>query len=377
MSKRKNLSRTKDPWLLTPGPLTTSIKTKKAMLRDWGSRDNNFIKINTAVRKKLTSLVSSSKSYTTIPMQGSGTFGVEAMITTLTSSKSKLLILINGAYGKRIAKICKNVGINYAIYETSENKIHDPNHVDKILSKDKKISHVVMVHCETTSGILNPIEAISKKAKKYKKYFFIDAMSSFGAIPIDARKINFDALAASANKCLEGIPGVSFVIIRKTILKKFKNNTHSLSLDLYDQWLGLEKNGQWRFTPPTHVIVALHQALKEFDINGGVRGRYKRYKKNCKTLINGMGKMGFTKLLPSSLQAPIIVTFHLPKNKEFHFEKFYNLLAEQGFLIYPGKLTVGETFRIGCIGNINSVVIRKALKAIKITLVKMKIISIF
>ena len=228
MPKRKNLSHTKDPWLLTPGPLTTSINTKKAMLRDWGSRDNNFIKINTAVRKKLTSLVSSSKSYTTIPMQGSGTFGVEAMITTLTNPKSKLLILINGAYGKRIAKICKNVGINYAVYETSENKTHDPNHVDKILLKDKKISHVVMVHCETTSGILNPIEAISKKAKKYKKYFFIDAMSSFGAIPIDARKINFDALAASANKCLEGIPGVSFVIIRKAILKKFKNNTHSL-----------------------------------------------------------------------------------------------------------------------------------------------------
>ncbi len=341
-----------DKKLLTPGPLTTSMSTKEAMLHDWGSRDINFIDLNSSIRDSLVKLIDGDDNYQCVPMQGSGTFAVESMISSLTSKESKILILINGAYGQRMKKMCSYLNRNVIEYEVAEHETHNLQKIENIINTND-LTHVFAVYCETTSGILNPIEEIAKLVEKKNISFFIDAMSAFGALPLSAKKINFDAVAASSNKCLEGVPGVGFILVKNEVIKNSKGNSHSLSLDLYDQWQAMEKNKQWRFTPPTHVLAAFKQAIKEHEKEGGVEGRYKRYSYNCNIICNGMKKLGFEKLLPDDLQAPIIITFKQPEDKNFDFDKFYNALSDKNFLIYPGKLTVAETFRIGCIGNLD------------------------
>ena len=357
-----------DKKLLTPGPLTTSESTKKAMLHDWGSRDIKFIDLNKKIRQTLVELINGLNVFECVPMQGSGTFSVEAMIGSLTSKKSKILILINGAYGQRMKKICSYMSRNFITYEVAEHEIHNLNKIQNLINENKDLTHVFSVYCETTSGILNPIQSISELSKKNNISFFIDAMSAFGALPLDIKTTYFDAVAASSNKCLEGVPGVGFILVRKSVLQNSKNNSHSLSLDLYDQWESMEKNAQWRFTPPTHVLAAFNQALIEHLNEGGTKGRYQRYKKNCKIICDGMEKLGFKQLLPNDLQAPIIITFLEPKVQNFDFKKFYNSLSDKGFLIYPGKLTVADTFRIGCIGNLYEKDMNEAILAVENTL---------
>ena len=362
-----------DKKLLTPGPLTTSSKTKEVMLHDWGSRDIVFIELNKNIRQSLVELINGQNIFECVPMQGSGTFAIEAMIGSLTNSKSKILILINGAYGHRMKKICSYISRNNISYEVAEHEIHDCNKIQKIIDENKDLTHIFAVYCETTSGILNPIQAISDLAKKKGISLFIDAMSAFGALPLDINKTYFDAVAASSNKCLEGVPGVGFILVRKSVLKVSKNNSHSLSLDLYDQWKAMEANAQWRFTPPTHVLAAFNQALKEHSKEGGTKGRFKRYKENCKIICERMSSMGFKQLLPDKIQAPIIITFLQPDHPNFEFEKFYNSLSDKGFLIYPGKLTVANTFRIGCIGHLNKKDMHQAIDAVKKTLKELDI----
>ncbi len=357
-----------DKKLLTPGPLTTSESTKKAMLHDWGSRDIKFIDLNKKIRQILVELINGQNVFECVPMQGSGTFSVEAMIGSLTNKKSKILILINGAYGQRMKKICSYMSRNFIDYEVAEDETHDINKIKNLIEDNKDLSHIFAVYCETTSGILNPIQSIAELAKEKKISLFIDAMSAFGALPLDSKKTYFDAVAASSNKCLEGVPGVGFILVRKSVLQNSKNNSHSLSLDLYDQWESMEKNAQWRFTPPTHVLAAFNQALIEHQKEGGTEGRYNRYKKNCEIICNGMSKMGFKQLLPDKLQAPIIITFLQPKTSNFDFKKFYNSLSDKGFLIYPGKLTVADTFRIGCIGSLKENDMNDAIIAVENTL---------
>jgi 2-aminoethylphosphonate-pyruvate transaminase len=363
----------KDPWLLTPGPLTTSRETKDTMLHDWGSRDSSFIETNQRIRENLVKIIDGQESYVCVPLQGSGTFAVEATIGTLLPPNGKALILINGAYGKRMVKILQYLNREYDVIETPEDTPPSIDDLDKKLSQDPKITHVLAVHCETTSGILNPLNQIGKIVAKHNRRLIIDAMSAFGAIPISIKEIQFDAVMASSNKCLEGVPGVGFAIIQKQSLEQCKGNSHSLSLDLYDQWITMEANAQWRFTPPTHVIMALDAAINQFVQEGGVLARHKRYSENCKTLISGMKEMGFETLLTSQLQAPIIVTFKMPKDHKFDFPLFYESLKEKNFVIYPGKLTVAPSFRIGCIGHIGRQEIRGALTAIKDTLAEMNI----
>jgi 2-aminoethylphosphonate-pyruvate transaminase len=362
---RAALSPTGDPWLLTPGPLTTSDTVKTAMLRDLGSRDSRFIAVNRAVRERLVNVVNGAPTHVCVPLQGSGTFVVEAMIGTFVPAAGKLLILVNGAYGKRIAKMCEYYGLSHVVEETAEDVPVNPATLERRLAIDPDISHVVVVHCETTSGILNPVEAVAKITARHERSLLIDAMSAFGAIALDAREIPFDALVASSNKCLEGVPGMGFCIARKTALEACRGNAPSLSLDLYDQWTSMEKNGQWRFTPPTHCILALARALDEFDAEGGVAGRGGRYRVNCGILVDGLRKLGFETLLPDSLQAPIIVTVKMPGDPKFHFETFYGRLAEAGYVIYPGKLTVAESFRIGCIGRLGAEQMQGVLAAIR------------
>ena len=312
-----------DPWLLTPGPLTTSLSVKRAMLRDLGSRDREFIAVTQRIREALLGLVDGHGSHECVPLQGSGTFAVEAMIGTFVPADGKLLILVNGAYGKRMARICEYLGRDHQIIETPEDRCVDVIGLDKALTADGNISHVAVVHCETTTGIINPLEAVADVVASHCRGLLVDAMSSFGAIPIDARRVSFDALAASSNKCLEGVPGVGFCIARRDALQKTQGNAPSLCLDLHDQWHAMTGNNQWRFTPPTHCLLALDQALEELAEEGGVAGRGARYRANHRLLVEGMGRLGFETLLPDGLQAPIIVTFLSPADPRFDFGAFY------------------------------------------------------
>jgi len=360
-----------DPWLLTPGPLTTSHTVKEAMLHDWGSRDREFIEINRRVRDRLVSLAGGEGTHVCVPLQGSGTFAIEATVGTLVPAEGKALILVNGAYGKRIAKICDYYRRRYRIIETPEDVPNDPAAVDAALEGDAELSHVFVVHCETTSGILNPVADIAEVTARHGRSLIVDAMSAFGAIPLDAREVPFDAVVASSNKCIEGVPGVGFAIVRESLLENCAGNAPSLTLDLYDQWRAMEANAQWRFTPPTHVIVAFDQALREHEKEGGVEGRGARYARNRRILVDGMRRLGFETLLADELQAPIIVTFRMPADPAFDFETFYDYLGEQGFVIYPGKLTVAESFRIGCIGCLGEPQMRGVIEAVAVALERM------
>lgn len=371
MTDAPSLTPTGDPWLLTPGPLTTSPTVKAAMQHDFGSRDDNFIHINRRMRERLAALVNGGGDYTCVPMQGSGTFAVEAMMGTLVPRDGKVLVLINGAYGDRIAKICDYHGRATIIQKCPENQPVDTAALDANLGNDSAITHVVAVHCETTTGILNPLKEISEVVARHGRKLLIDAMSAFGAVPLEATDVTFDAVAASSNKCIEGTPGMGFCIIHKNVLENCAGNCPSLSLDLYEQWVAMEKNAQWRFTPPVQVIAAFDQALTEFEDEGGVAGRGGRYAGNCKILLEGMAALGFEVLLPAELQAPIIVTFLMPSDPRFVFDQFYDRLKDKGYVVYPGKLTVAETFRIGCIGHMGPEQMHGALDAIKETLAEM------
>ena len=355
-------------YLLTPGPLTTSRATKEAMLRDWGSRDTDFIALNKRVRDRLVALAGGTGTHVAVPLQGSGTFSVEAMIGSFVPPTGKLLILVNGAYGRRMAQMCQYYRRAHLVYETPEDTPPDPAEVDRLLAKDAAITHVAIVHCETTSGILNPLAEVAAIVARRGRRLLIDAMSAFGALSLDAGEIAFDAMAASANKCLEGVPGMGFVIAREAALAECAGNATSLSLDLHEQWRAMERTGQWRFTPPTHVIAALARALEQHAAEGGVAGRGGRYRRNCRILIDGLRALGFETLLPVVLQAPIIVTVHMPADPRFHFERFYDRMLEQGYVIYTGKLTVADTFRIGCIGALGEREMRGALEAIRQTI---------
>lgn len=366
-------SETGDPLLLTPGPLTTSRTVKAAMVHDWGSRDANFIEINRSVLARLAEIANGGKDWVTVPMQGSGTFAVEAMLTTFVPRNGEVLLLINGAYGKRAKRILEIAGRKVVVHETAEDAPPDLAKVEDILKATPSITHLFTVHCETTAGILNPIAKLGELAAKYGKSYLVDSMSAFGAIAVDVRAMNIDAVAASSNKCIEGVPGLGFVICRREALARTQGNATTLVLDLHDQAANYEKTSQYRFTPPTHVIVAFHQALQEFDAEGGVAGRGGRYRNNCKILLEGMRSLGFKPLLADELQAPIIVTFHMPDDPRFVFQSFYDNLKARGFVIYPGKLTVADSFRVGCIGRIGEKEIRAAIAAIADVLKEMGI----
>jgi 2-aminoethylphosphonate-pyruvate transaminase len=364
-----------EPYLLTPGPLTTSTTVRQAMLRDWGSRDQDFIDLNARICARLVELAGAAGSHVAVPLQGSGTFVVEAMLGTLVPPDGKLLVLVNGAYGRRMATIARRQGRRVATLETPEDQPNEPRALDGALAADPAISHVAAVHCETTSGILNPIGPLAEVVARHGRRLLIDAMSAFGALPLDARAVAFDALAASANKCLEGVPGVGFALVRPDVLAACAGHAPSLALDLHDQWQAMERNGQWRFTPPTQVLAALDRALAEHAAEGGSAGRGARYRENCRTLVDGMRRLGFETLLPDAVQAPIIVTFRMPDDARFRFEEFYGRLRALGYVIYPGKLTVAPSFRIGCIGHLGAAEMRGAVAAIQATLAEMGVES--
>ncbi|GAB4464317.1 MAG: 2-aminoethylphosphonate--pyruvate transaminase [Burkholderiaceae bacterium] len=352
-----------DPILLTPGPLTTSLATKQAMLRDWGSWDAAFNAITLSICRDLVDIVGGD-GYVCVPMQGSGTFSVEAAIGSIVPRDGRVLVPNNGAYCARIVKICKYLGRDVVDLTVPEDQPSTAALVEAALAADPSITHVALVHCETGAGLLNDLPGIAQVCARRGKGLIVDAMSSFAALPIDVRKTPFDALVAASGKCLEGVPGMGFVIVRKTVLEASAGNAHSLALDLYDQYVYMQKTTQWRYTPPTHVVAALRAAIDQFKEEGGQPARGARYAKNCATLIEGMTRLGFRPFLRPEVQAPIIVTFHAPADPAYDFKRFYAAVRSRGYILYPGKLTQVETFRVGCIGAIDASEMRNVVSAI-------------
>ncbi|MEP6996443.1 MAG: 2-aminoethylphosphonate--pyruvate transaminase [Betaproteobacteria bacterium] len=366
----------RDPILLTPGPLTTSLPTKMAMLRDWGSWDTNFNAVTSRLRAKLAAVIHATDTHVCVPLQGSGTFSVEAAINTLVPRDGHLLVLINGAYGKRMARLTQMMGRKLSTFETADDVPTTAQDVNRLLTQEPSITHVGLIHCETSTGILNPLSDIAAVVARHGRRLIVDAMSSFGALPIDARTTPFDALVAASGKCVEGPPGMGFVFVKNGVLGHCGGNSTSLVLDLQDQWAYMEKTTQWRFTPPTHIVVALDAAMDQFAAEGGQPARYARYAANCATLVDGMAKLGFSVFLDPAIQAPIILTFHAPSDPKYRFADFYDRVRDKGFILYPGKLTQVETFRVGCIGAIGPEEMRHAVNAVRDALIEMGVTSI-
>jgi len=362
-----------DKRLFTPGPLTTSLTVKQAMLHDAGSRDPAFVQLVRSIREQLLELggVNRATGYEAVLMQGSGTFAVESVISSVLPRDGKLLVIVNGAYGERIVTMASRHGIPNVVVRQEEDRLPSLPEIEATLKHDARITHVAAVHCETTTGILNPIDAIGRIVKPQGREFIVDAMSSFGAIPLDLDSAGVDYIVSSANKCIEGVPGFAFVLARRDALQATEGRARTLSLDLLGQWKGLEKDGQFRFTPPTHALLAFAQALKELAAEGGVAGRGTRYRTNHETLLRGMQALGFRPYLAPDIQSIIITTFHYPADPGFVFAEFYQRLFDKGFVIYPGKLTRLDCFRIGNIGRLHPEDIQSLLAATAVVLKEM------
>ena len=337
------------------------------MLADWGSREPDFIALTAELRRRLLNVANGGETHTAVPLQGSGTFVVEAAIATFVGPRDKLLVLVNGAYGERMVAIANGYGRAVEALTWPEDRPVEPARVAEALGRDATITHVALVHCETTTGILNPLHEIAEVVRSAGRRFLVDAMSSFGPLPIDLAKTSIDVVLASSNKGLEGAPGLGFALVRQDLIEAAKGVSPSLSLDLHGQWKGFESNGQWRFTPPVQVVAALVEALRLLDAEGGPTARLERYQANFDVLLDGMTRLGFPLYLDRAVQAPIIATFRPPPGRPFAFEDFYADLAARGFVIYPGKLTKAPSFRIGCIGAVTPEDMRRLIEAIEAT----------
>jgi 2-aminoethylphosphonate-pyruvate transaminase len=345
-----------DYLLLTPGPLSTSPTVRAAMDRDWCTWDDDYnVGVVTPIREQLVQLATATEpeAYSCVLVQGSGTFAVEAMIGSVIPPEGKLLVLANGAYGDRLAQIAACLRIEHVVHDCGELVRPDLVKLAAELADDDAITHVVLVHNETTTGMMNPLGDIAAIVKAHGKILLVDSMSAFGGVPLDIAELRIDYIVSSANKCIQGVPGFGFVIGRVEHLEKTKGWARSLSLDLYDQWQGMEKGrGKWRFTSPTHVVRAFYQALKELAEEGGVAARYARYCENQRRLVAGMEGLGFECVLSSEYHSPIITGFRDPQHADYAFQAFYDRLKAQGFVIYPGKVTGIDSFRIGTIGHV-------------------------
>lgn len=353
--------------LLTPGPLTTTDTVKQAMMTDWCTWDEDYnVHIVQEIRRQLVSLATAhADDYTSILLQGSGTYCVEAVIGSTIKPGDKLLILSNGAYGDRMGNIAEYYHLNYDMLAFDETEQVSVSYVDDYLAHNADITHVAIVHCETTTGILNPLKEVAHLVKMYGKRLIVDAMSSFGGIPLDMYDLGIDFLISSANKCIQGVPGFGFILARRSELMRCKGVARSLSLDIYDQWETMEKgHGKWRFTSPTHVVRAFKQALEELEAEGGVQARHARYCRNHDVLVSGMRGLGFRTLLPDEVQSPVITSFLYP-DQGFDFKAFYDKLKERGFVIYPGKISQADTFRIGNIGDVHPEDFNRLVEAVR------------
>lgn len=339
--------------LLTPGPLTTTDTVKEEMMVDHCTWDDDYKQITQKIRATLLELGHVSEpEYTAVLMQGSGTFGVESVLTSVIGKDEKLLIAANGAYGLRMAEICRHAGIAFTLYEQDNDKRPEAAKVAEFLAADPAITHVAMVHGETTSGILNDVESVGKVVKAAGKTFIVDAMSTFGGVDVPVADWGIDFLVSSANKCVQGVPGFSFILANRDKLLASAGKARSLALDLYDQWKSMDADGKWRFTSPTHVVLAFAKALEELKAEGGVPARNARYDENQRLMTENFRALGFRPYLSAEVQGPIITTFRYPEGATFTFQQMYQYIKERGYVLYPGKVMEAETFRVGNIGEI-------------------------
>ena len=353
--------------LLTPGPLSTSDTVRQAMMQDWCTWDKDYNEgIVTPLRRDLLEIAGLDEAkYTTVLLQGSGTYCVEATIGATVRPADRLLILANGAYGQRMARIADYYGINYSLVSLPETELVTGEVARRALEQYPDVTHLAMVHSETTTGLLNRIEEVADVIRGRGLTFIVDAMSSFAGVPINIDALGIDFLVSSANKCVQGVPGFGFIIARRDRLMQTKGCARSLSLDIYDQWETMERgHGKWRFTSPTHVVRAFYQAMQELKAEGGIAARHRRYVENHRVLVEGMRSLGFQTLLADEAQGCIITSFLYP-DAAFDFASFYEQLKARGFVIYPGKISQADTFRIGNIGDVFPDDFRRLIEAVR------------
>ena len=360
-----------DPLLLTPGPVSTSRSTKEVMLRDRPSGDTEFHADLTLARSYMVGLIGGAGSYTAVPLPGSATYANEAVIASLVPPGGKLLIHSNGVYGDRLVEICTHIGTAYAVVRTPAFAPLGAAQLEAALAADPAITHVMLVHCETSTGIVNPLEPAAELCRKYGKGLLIDAVASFGAMAIDAHELGFQAVVVSSNKCMQGVPGIGWAVVQNHALEAAKGRCNSLALDLWDQNQHMDRTSAFRFTPPTQVLAAFAQACREHQAEGGTQGRLARYQRNWRRLVDGMRQMGFRTVVPDEYASPIVATFNNPADPAFSFQKLFEGMKRRGFVIFPGRLALADTFRIGCMGDVTEQDIAEAMEAVAATMAEM------
>ncbi|HHQ4472497.1 MULTISPECIES: 2-aminoethylphosphonate--pyruvate transaminase [Aeromonas] len=357
-----------DYLLLTPGPLSTTATVRAAMLQDSCTWDADYNQgVVEPIRRELVRLATGPEyesDYSAVLLQGSGSYVVESVLGSAIGSDECLLIINNGAYGARMGEMARCLGLRHHELDCGETSRPEPAAIEAMLVCHPEITHLAMVHCETTTGMLNPLEEVAALCQRRGIRLIVDAMSSFGGIPIDMGCLGIEFLISSANKCIQGVPGFGFVIARRAALTGSAGRARSVSLDLHAQWQTMEQQGgKWRFTSPTHTVLAFAQALRELDEEGGIAARHRRYSENQRTLVDGMAALGFAPLLPEQWQSPIITAFYSPAHPDYRFADFYLRLKAQGFVIYPGKVSQADCFRIGNIGDVTPERVRGLLAA--------------
>ena len=353
-----------EPLLLTPGPCSISKEVKEAMLFDLASGEEEMVEKIKHAREYLVRICNGKESHTAIPLVGSGTYATEAAIGTFVPKDGKLLLHTNGVYGDRVIDIVEALRLPYKSFRTAPYELPTARQFEKEIMADPSITHVMVIHCETSTGILNPVEEIAQVCRKYGKGLLIDAIASFGIFELDAKKLSYDAVVLSANKGMQAPPGIAWVVAKRATLEECKGNCHSLSLDLWDQHQHIERTNQFRFTPATHLLCAFSAALKEHEAEGGIPARQARYRASWKRLVNGMRQMGFQTLLADEVASPIVATFHDPDDPAYSFRKLYDGMKKRGFIIFPGRLAAANTFRIACIGIVTEHDIGRAMDAL-------------
>ncbi|MCQ3022145.1 2-aminoethylphosphonate--pyruvate transaminase [Pseudomonas savastanoi] len=349
---------TQHHYLMTPGPLSLTDDVKAQMQFDMGSREQAFKNITALMRERILDLIDGCGSHSVVPVQGSGTYGIEAALTSFISSSDRPLVCINGIYGERILKILKLRGVQAVCIRAPSHEALSVIDIAAYLEQDLSITHICFVHCETTTGVLNPLEAIVNLATQRGIKTIIDAMSSFGAVDISAKRARFDVLITSSNKCIEGPPGVAFVIANLDLLRAKEHSMSSFVLDVRDQWKSLEQTGEWRSTPPTHVVQACTKALEELSLEG-VANRGQRYCSVRDEIIRVTTPYA-SPLLSAEVRSPVCLALtangiiDTPKD----FNKLYLHLVDYNLYIYSKMHAQTRSFRVGCIGAIKPLWIR-------------------
>lgn len=353
-----------NPLMLTPGPVSVSDTTRAVMMRDYATGDVEATRDLTFAREYMVGLVGGQGSYTAIPLPGSATYANEAVIASLVPPGGKLLVHTNGVYGDRLIEICVSLGTPHVVLRTQPFVPPTAAQFEALLVADPAITQVMVVHCETSVGVLNPVAEIAEVCKRHSKGLLIDAVASFGAFALDAKALRFDAVVVSSNKCLQGVPGIGWAVVQKQALENARGQVKGLSLNLWDQNQHMDRLGTFRFTPPTHVLAAFAQALREHEAEGGVEARQARYRASWRRLVDGMRQMGFRTVVPDEFASPIVATFHNPEDPAFSFQKLFEGMKARGFVIFPGRLALADTFRIGCMGNVTEADIGEAMMAV-------------